>query len=234
MHIKAIGVAVCARLSIVLLIIAGYFILSIDDIKPRTIPIIIGFFNILTNAFFILLPFPALTASLLSAGCALNVSTTTANILNNGTAATIISGAIPVSEYIFCTNAIPRIAALLLHEPCTNAPFCVSSFINISVAIHTNENISIVTILQYNTNCGSNLPLKSDFDKSLNSNAGNATLNTYLLATLAKWSSIRPICLINHPIIITRNIGTVALILYIKLSIINLLSTPFYLSSTYI
>ena len=47
-------VAVCAMLSIVLLIITGYFILSIDDMKPNTIPIIIGFLTILIHAFLIL------------------------------------------------------------------------------------------------------------------------------------------------------------------------------------
>ena len=130
-------------LSIVLLIITGYFILSIDDMKPNTIPIIIGFLTILILAFLILsvlwltvffivilsvttsslsfifctVSYVSISFTTTSLGCALNVSTTTANMLNSGTAATIISGAIPVSEYIFCTNAIPSIAALLLQLP---------------------------------------------------------------------------------------------------------------------
>ena len=214
--------------------------------KPNTIPIIIGFLTILIHAFLILsvlwltvffivilsvttsslsfifctVSYVSISFTTTSLGCALNVSTTTANILNSGTAATIISGAIPVSEYIFCTNAIPRIAALLLQLPCINAPFCVSSFISNSVNIQTSENISIVTILQYRTNFGSNWLLKSDFERSLNKSTGSATLKTYLLATLAKCSSIMPIFLITPPSTITRNTGTVALILYIKLSTI--------------
>ena len=51
-------------------------------------------------------------------------------------------------------------------------------------------------MLQYKTNFGSNWLLKSDFDKSLNKSTGNATLKTYLFATLAKWSSIIPSFLI--------------------------------------
>ena len=60
---------------------------------------------------------PADSSEAVKAGRGNNIKKAFVNILNNGTAATIISGAIPVSEYIFCTNAIPRIAALLLHEP---------------------------------------------------------------------------------------------------------------------
>ena len=144
----------------------------------------------------------------------------------------------PVSEYIFCTKAMPSIAALLLQLPCMNAPFCVSSFISNSVNIHTSENMSIVTMLQYKTNFGSNWLLKSDFDKSLNKSTGNATLKTYLFATLAKWSSIIPSFLITPPSSITRNTGTVALILYTKLSttisiqLYAMYATAIYLTST--
>ena len=116
-------------------------------------------------------------------------------------------------------NAIPSIAALLLNDACTNAPFCVSSFMNISVHIHIPLNIIVVTIMQYSTNLTSNCDLKSAAAKSLNNRTGSATLNTYLLATFAKWSSITPSCFITQPIIITKNIGTVAFMLYKKLSI---------------
>ena len=50
-HISATGVAVCAILLIVLLIITGYLNPAREDKRPSTIPIIIGLVTILKHAF---------------------------------------------------------------------------------------------------------------------------------------------------------------------------------------
>ena len=50
-HISATGVAVCAILLIVLLIITGYLNPAREDNNPSTIPIIIGLVTILKHAF---------------------------------------------------------------------------------------------------------------------------------------------------------------------------------------
>ena len=156
MHISAIGVAVCAIFDIALSIIAGKSILRSDATSPVRIPIIIGFVIILYKAFLMLSPLTISADSSPFSGAALNVRATTDIILKSGTAAAIIRGAIPVSEYIFWINAIPRIAALLLQEPWIKAPLMVLSFMKISVRIHTTENINSVTITQYRTNLISN------------------------------------------------------------------------------
>ena len=97
--------------------ITGCLSPATDARNPSTIPIIIGFLAILIHAFFIFdaLSFSAALPSAFS-GTALNVRTITENILNSGTAATIIRGAIPVLEYMLCMKAMPRIAALLRND----------------------------------------------------------------------------------------------------------------------
>ena len=77
---------------------------------PRTIPIIIGFFRIFTNAFFI--PSVPCISSLPP-----KVSAITEITLYIGTAATIIRGAMPELPQIFSTNATPSTAALPLAAP---------------------------------------------------------------------------------------------------------------------
>ena len=107
---SAIGVAVCAMYPIVLSGIAGIGMSNTENGTPRTIPIMIGFFNILINAFFI-------PAAPLCLSFPPNVSAMTDMTLYIGTAATIMSGAIPELPHIFSTNATPSTAALPLAAP---------------------------------------------------------------------------------------------------------------------
>ena len=98
-HINAIGVAVAAIDSTVLFRIVGNLMLSREATKPITIPIIIGFLRMLMAAFLMLSFLEVVEQISLpwSSGWALKVRIVTAKILNNGTAATIIRGAIPAS-----------------------------------------------------------------------------------------------------------------------------------------
>ena len=179
---------------------------------PSNIPMMIGFFNILTNAFLI----PAVPLCL---SFPPNVRAITDIILYIGTADTIMRGAMPELPQIFSTNATPRTAALPLAPPCTNAPIMVLSLQYISANTHTSPNIMIVPKKQNRTNFtlrSSNMEVVAI---SLNSRTGRATLNTYLFATLANSSVIICIFIRNHPRSITRNIGIVAFMLNIKLSI---------------
>lgn len=74
---------------------------------------------------------------------------------------------------------------------------------------------------QNKTNFVSQISLKSNVAKSLNSNTGNGIKKTNLFIFDAKTSSIIPIFLNNIPNIIIAKTGTVAFKLKIKFSIIS-------------
>ena len=81
--------------------------------------------------------------------------------------------------------------------------------------------LKMVIKKQNKTNFVSQISLKSNVAKSLNSNTGNGIKKTNLFIFDAKTSSIIPIFLNNIPNIIIAKTGTVAFKLKIKFSIIS-------------
>ena len=125
-----------------------------------------------------------------------------------------------MSPYIFNTNAVPSTAALPLNEPCTNSGTRVLSFRKAFASAHVAKKHSDVTIMQYKIYLPSNSCLKSVFIKSCTKRHGNVTLKFILFATFINSGVIQPILFKTYPTTITKNTGTVALRLYIKLLII--------------
>ncbi|OLR61061.1 hypothetical protein BHF69_12605 [Anaerostipes sp. 992a] len=194
------GVAVTARLLMHLSMTFGKSMCKNEKGSPAKIPRIIGFFKILMMAVFMLpfsFPFPRI------------VSTRTEYILYRGTLATIISGPTVECPYIFSINAIPRMAALPRKEACTKAPIIDLSFINSSVKSQIPQNISDVTIMQYNTYFKSNTFWISAPEISRNKSAGRAMEKTNLFPADKKPSFSMPLCRRNQPIKITKKMGMV-------------------------
>ena len=94
-------------------------------------------------------------------------------------------------------------------------------FFNKKESIVTIKILKMVIKKQNKTNFVSQISLKSNVAKSLNSNTGNGIKKTNLFIFDAKTSSIIPIFLNNIPNIIIAKTGTVAFKLKIKFSIIS-------------
>ena len=94
-------------------------------------------------------------------------------------------------------------------------------FFNKKESIVTIKILKMVIKKQNKTNFVSQISLKSNVAKSLNSNTGSGIKKTNLFIFDAKTSSIIPIFLNNIPNIIIAKTGTVAFKLKIKFSIIS-------------
>ena len=106
-------------------------------------------------------------------------------------------------------------------DDCTNAPRIVLSRTRSFAVPHTTQKQMVLTIAQKSTYLISNTALISTPAMSLNSINGSVTLKLNLFATVTKLSFSIPICFKMYPITMTRKIGIVTLILYIKFSIFS-------------